>query len=280
MTPPDDFAALENVEYSAAVDFYGAVPADIRAAYAVDVQQVGMATCLMSRGVEPAAIFRRAVGLGVGRAAAEPELDVVLARMNALGQRYVVLVAPQSRPPGLASWLERRGFAPGYAWMKFSRPCDGVPRASSDLEIRVVGSELSVEFGRVVAEGFGMPAALAPWIGRLAGRANWVCVMAFDGSTPFAAGAVYVDGEYAWLGFGATLASHRRRGAQNALLARRLGEAAARGARVAVTETGERQPDKPSVSYRNILRAGFKEMYLRQNYLWPEDIQNKSGGGS
>ena len=270
MTPPDDFTALENVEYSAYADFYRAAPADIRAAYAIDVHPVGMTTCLTCHGVEPAAVFRRAVGLGVGRAAAEPELDDVLARMNSLGQRYVVPVAPQSQPAALASWLEQRGFAPGYAWMKFSRPCHGAPQAASELEIRVVGHDLRIEFGRVVAEGFGMSAALAPWIGQLTGRANWVCVMAFAGSTPVAAGAVYVDGEYAWLGLGATLASHRGRGGQNALLARRLGEAAARGARVAVTETGERLPDKPSASYRNILRAGFKEMYLRQNYLSPE----------
>lgn len=58
-------------------------------------------------------------------------------------------------------------------------------------------------------------------------------------------------------------------GVQAALLARRLSEAAARGAKVAVTETGERLPDQPSHSYRNILRAGFQEMYLRQNYLSP-----------
>ena len=78
-----------------------------------------------------------------------------------------------------------------------------------------------------------------------------------------------LGGEYAWLGLGTTLASHRRHGAQAALLARCLNEAAVRGARVAVTETGERQPDKPGVSYRNILRAGFQEMYLRQNYMSP-----------
>jgi GNAT superfamily N-acetyltransferase len=270
MTPPDDFTALETVEYSAYADFYRAAPADIRAAYAIDVHSVGAATCLNCKGVEPAAVFRRAVGLGVGRAVAEAELDDVLARMNTLGQRYVVPVTPQSQPPALASWLEKRGFTRGYAWMKFSRPCGAAPHTSSELEIRVVGPELGVEFGRVVAQGFGMPAALAPWIGQLAGRANWVCVMAFAGATPVAAGAVYIDGEFAWLGLGATLASHRGRGGQNALLARRLGEAAARGARVAVTETGERLPDKPSASYRNILRTGFKERYLRQNYLSPE----------
>ena len=121
----------------------------------------------------------------------------------------------------------------------------------------------------MVAAGFGLPPAVAPWVGALAGRAKWVCVMAFADTSPVAAGAVYVDGEYAWLGFGATLETHRRHGAQTALIARRLSEAAARGARVAVTETGERLADKPSNSYRNILRAGFEEMYLRQNYMSP-----------
>jgi hypothetical protein len=36
---------------------------------------------------------------------------------------------------------------------------------------------------------------------------------------------------------------------------------------VAVTETGERVPGKPSNSYRNILRAGFAEAYLRANFM-------------
>jgi GNAT superfamily N-acetyltransferase len=264
-----DFAALENVEFDATADLYRAVPEDVRAAHAVEVRDVGAATCLTCRGIEPAAVFRRAVRLGVGRATGEAELDQVLAHMNARGLRYVVPVAPDSRPPMLASWLETRGFTRSYAWMKFCRPCDGAPRAASDLEVRVVGAALGGEFGRVVAGGFGLPPAVAPWIGTLAGRANWVCVMAFAEGSPVASGAVYLSGDYAWLGLGATAASHRRRGAQNALLARRLEEAAARGARVAVTETGERLPDKPSNSYRNILRAGFQEMYLRQNYLSP-----------
>jgi len=266
---PHVFAALENAEFEAQVDLYRAAPEAVRTAHAVEVRDVGGATCLTCRGLEPATVFRRAVRLGVGRAASEAELDDVLARMSGCGLRYVVPVAPQSQPADLPAWLERRGFARGYAWMKFCRPCDGAPQAASDLDVRVIGAELGEAFGRVVAEGFGLPPAAAPWVGALAGRANWVCVMAFAAGTPVAAGAAYIKGEHAWLGFGATLASHRRLGAQSALLARRVREAAARGARVAVTETGERLPDKPSASYRNILRAGFEEMYLRQNYTSP-----------
>jgi GNAT superfamily N-acetyltransferase len=269
-----DFAAVEDIEFEASIDLFRAAPRDVRAAHAIEVRDIGPATCLSSRGIEPTAMFRRVVRLGAGRAVSEAGLDDVLDYMNERGLRYAVPVAPQSQPSALASWLEKRGFTPGYAWMKFCRPCEGAPQAACDLEVRVIGSETGGEFGRVVAEGFGLPPAVAPWVATLAGRANWVCVMAFAGGTPVAAGAVYVSGEHAWLGLGATLASHRRRGAQAALLARRLGEAAARGAHVAVTETGERLPDKPSHSYRNILRAGFEETYLRQNYMSPSTTES------
>jgi GNAT superfamily N-acetyltransferase len=266
---PYDFAAVENVEFAAAIDLFRAAPGDVRAAHDIEVRDIAGTTCLTSRGIEPATMFRRAVRLGVAREPSESEVDDVIAIMNRCGLRYAVPVAPQSRPSALASWLESRGFTRGYGWMKFARPCDRVPHATSGLAVRVVGREHASEFGRVVTEGFGLPPATAPWVGSLAGRANWVCVMAFEGDTPAAAGAVYLDRDHAWLGLGATLTSHRRRGAQTALLARRLNEAAARGARVAVTETGERVPDRPSASYRNIVRAGFEELYVRQNYLSP-----------
>ncbi|HEY1287070.1 MAG TPA: hypothetical protein VGF58_02010 [Burkholderiales bacterium] len=264
-----DHAALENTEFAAFIDLYRAAPDEVRVAHAVGVHELAGTTGLTSRGVEPAAVFRRAVGLGLIHAATEIELEDVLAYMKARTTSYVVPVAPHSQPAALSTWLERRGFRRGYAWMKFRRACTGAPRASSDLEVRVVGRELGSAFGRVVAEGFGLPQSVVPWIGALPGRPNWVCVMAFSGADAVAAGAVYLSGTHAWLGLGTTLPSHRRLGAQAALLARRLDQAAARGAKVAVTETGERLPDKPSGSYRNILRAGFEEMYLRQNFMSP-----------
>jgi len=41
----------------------------------------------------------------------------------------------------------------------------------------------------------------------------------------------------------------------------------AAGCEVVLTETGEALRDKPSSSYRNIVRAGFDEEYVRPNYL-------------
>jgi len=49
-------------------------------------------------------------------------------------------------------------------------------------------------------------------------------------------------------------------------LRRRILDAAAAGCHTLFVETGERVPDRPSGSYRNILRAGFREAYLRPNW--------------
>jgi hypothetical protein len=40
-----------------------------------------------------------------------------------------------------------------------------------------------------------------------------------------------------------------------------------------VIETGVQVPDKPSSSYRNILRAGFREVYVRDNWVAPESAR-------
>ena len=62
---------------------------------------------------------------------------------------------------------------------------------------------------------------------------------------------------------------HRGKGAQTALLAARIERARTLGLAALTTETGERLPDRPSGSYRNILRAGFVEAYLRPNLVSP-----------
>jgi GNAT superfamily N-acetyltransferase len=71
----------------------------------------------------------------------------------------------------------------------------------------------------------------------------------------------------AYLSFAGTLPEHRGKGAQNALLAARIRRAAGLGCDVVVTETGERRGDRPSNSYRNILRAGFTEDAVTANWL-------------
>ena len=115
----------------------------------------------------------------------------------------------------------------------------------------------------------GMPTAFAVWMGRVPARPGWHCLAAYDGHEPVATSALFVTGELGWIGLGATLPTHRGRGAQNALLAARITLAADLGLALVVTETGVPRDGQPGPSYRNILRAGFRESYVRPNYAAP-----------
>jgi hypothetical protein len=152
-----DFVGLENIEFQAGIDLYRAAPEDVRRAHAIEVREIGATTCLTCRGIEPAAVFRRVVGLGVGRATNESELESVLAYMNGLGSRYAIPVAPQSQPSTLPSWLGKRGFTPGYAWMKFCRPCDSRRRPRAERRVRASGGRgvRTVRGGRAMGRRTG-----------------------------------------------------------------------------------------------------------------------------
>ena len=183
--------------------------------------------------------------------------------------RHAVALAPQAQPAELAGMLSERGYAPGYAWVKFVQPAVAAPPVATDLRVELIGPEHGEAFEALVYEVFGVPAGAGPPLRELPGRPGWSCYLAFDGDRRAAAGGVHVGPAGAWLGFGATRPEFRRRGAQGALMAARISRAAELGSRIVVTETGENLPDRPSNSYRNILRHGFKVAYVRPNLAIP-----------
>jgi hypothetical protein len=73
-----------------------------------------------------------------------------------------------------------------------------------------------------------------------------------------AVGALAMYGDVGYIAIGATSASHRNRGAQGALMARRLRDGAALGARIFVTETGMETSEEPNPSYHNMMRLGSR----------------------
>lgn len=90
--------------------------------------------------------------------------------------------------------------------------------------------------------------------------------MSFAGDVPAGTGALLLKDGVAHLDWGVTHPEFRRRGGQSAVLARRIGDALALGCDLLVTTTGEAVPGDPQHSYNNILRTGFEEAYLRENW--------------
>lgn len=180
---------------------------------------------------------------------------------------YVPVAAGTEGAQEAERWLRENGFAPGYAWMKFVR--DAHPprfRVSADVEVLELGGPEEAPFGMIVATGFGLPAWAAAIFAGLPGRPGWRCYVARLDGEPQACAAMLLHGGVAAFGMAATLEPARGRGCQLALLDRRIRDAAADGCETFLVETGERVPDRPSASYRNILRAGFEEAYLRANW--------------
>jgi GNAT superfamily N-acetyltransferase len=153
--------------------------------------------------------------------------------------------------------------------MKFRRGVDALPEPQTSLRVEEIGGEHGAAFGSVVARGYRMPEFAAEWFAAAAGLPSFRPFLAFDGDEPAGAGALYVGDGIGWLGLAATLPEHRRKGAQSAILAARIRTAGEAGLGELATETGERLPDRPSNSYRNLLRSGFEEQYVRANYLSP-----------
>ena len=258
----------EQVELTALAEVWAAAPPDLAARHGIEAARIGGALCT-GVGAQTSTMLNRVVGLGLDSPATERALDGIAEFFDRLGQRYYISLNDQAKPSDLPAQLERRGFTDGYAWMKFTRGVEPPPATETALRVERIGPEAGADFGDVVAAGYELEPFTSAWLSQLP-QTSWHCYVAYDGDDPAGAAALYVHDGTGYLCFAATKPEHRRKGAQGALLAARIRDAAEAGSTRLVTETGERIPLKPSNSYRNILRFGFEEAYLRPNYLSPE----------
>jgi hypothetical protein len=260
----------EAVERDAWIDLCAAAPRDFAERVGLRVLHAdGAAIAVMAR-VDHFQ-FNRVIGLGVDAPPSPATIDLALETYRAAGVRGFLVHEGPTAPPDLGPALAERGLVRFHRdWVKVHRDASAPAPAPTDLRIEEVPREGAEAFGRVVCQGFGMPELLAPLQVGIVGHPRFRAYWALDGDTPVAAGVLYVKGESAWLGIGATLPSHRRRGGQGALMARRIGDAVALGARHLFTETGVAVPGQPNTSYANMLRAGFAPLYVRANWTPPK----------
>lgn len=276
--PPLELARrVELAEAHARADRARAAPA----AFGMAVDESVHAVALYAPSIDHY-LFNCVLGLGLAEPADETRTAELLARYRAAGlTRYGVAWSPMAQPGDFPEALGRLGLAPRDAWCKMWRDAHPPAPAPSDLTVEPVAAQHAARFGEVGCAGFGLPAGLAPLLSVLVGRAGWHTYLAWDGAAPVACGALFTAGEVGWLGVAATLPAARRRGAQSALLARRVADGAALGCTLFTTETGAERPDhpehpdrpdrpvRPNPSLHNMRRAGFELLYERANWLPP-----------
>jgi hypothetical protein len=261
-------ARLELVEAAAFTALWEAAPERVRREHGIRARTIAGAVCTAVAAAPENTMINRVTGLGLREPPTDAELGEIDAFFRDGGVRYAIGVSPFAAPD-LGARLEARDFEPGYAWMKFRRGVESPPMVETALRVEEIGAEHGPAFGSVVARGYGMGEFAADWLGAAAGSPSFRLLLAWEGDEPAGAGALFVGAGIGWLGLAATVPEHRRKGAQGAILAARLRTAAAAGLRELATETGELVPERPSNSYRNLLRSGFEEQYVRANYLSP-----------
>jgi GNAT superfamily N-acetyltransferase len=248
----------ESIETGARRDFFAAAPPQLGCA-ALDVP--GTTATLLRVQAMPSPMMNRVVGLPDGAHTGAATLDWIRQAYGEAGVEQFWLTDWEPVQP-----------APQPAWVLLLRDLsDAVPAASPDATLRVrLARDDERELGAdILCRSFGMPAIVIPWMAALVGRPGWRIYFACDADdAPVATGALYIDGERAWLGMTATLPQARRQGAQHLLLAARLADAKAAGCVVAGIETEAPGEGEVKPALNNILRAGFRQVGLRQNHLF------------
>jgi hypothetical protein len=262
---------IEYGEANAWGNYYLCAPPDFVKEFNVTASQID-STWITLIGKLDWSFFNRVVGLGIRHPASEDELDQSIEVFKQVGcKNYMVQVSPLAQPAQISDWLKVRGFIQSRNWAKVYRGADPPIQVSSDLRVEAIGSESGDDFAQITLSAFDMPHELRPLLMGNIGKTGWHHYLAFDSNQPVSAGAMYISGEVAWLGFGSTLASHRKRGGQGALFTRRIEDGLKLGCKWFVTETGEDTPESPNPSYHNMMRHGFKLAYLRPNFVYTKE---------
>jgi GNAT superfamily N-acetyltransferase len=256
----------ELVEFGEA-DAYGDLFQHAPSGLGLSVMRSSGAVLLIAPSL-PIILFNRVIGLGLREPMTEAALDEILTRYRAAGSAtFAVQLSPLAAPSDLPAWLHARGLSMRDNWAKVYRAATPDVVIRTDLRIERIGLAHAAAFAEVSCTAFDVPAVMQPWLAEGIGQPGWAHYLAYDGEMPVAGGALFVKGDVGWLGIAGTLPAHRRHGAQGALMARRIRDAAELGCRWVVTETGEDTPEHPNPSHHNMLRAGFVPAYQRPNYI-------------
>lgn len=258
----------DDVEAAAFADLYDAAPGALKAQLGLRIERIADATLLVAPGL-PSSMFNRVIGLGLRTPATVQTVESISAVYRRSGiATWWLHWNPWALPEGFDSQLPNLGFTTPArrSWAKVLRSTSSPPVRSTDLEIEIARDGQTEATTAAISAVFDMPPFMGDWMRALHGRPRWKLYTVSEGSTVVGGGCLFVDGDASWLGMGAIVSTHRRRGAHGALMARRIADAAASGARYAITETGEPIADEANPSLANMRRCGFETVASRLNF--------------
>jgi GNAT superfamily N-acetyltransferase len=266
--PAEVIRNLEQVEVEAFGDLYRGTPRGTASSIGMKLYTTPT-TCTTIMAKIDTLAFNRVIGLGLSEPVTAERLDEITGHYREHKvPRFFIQLHPDAVTQRTAGLLAAKGLRHYNNWVKLYRPVEPIAEVKTDLRIEKIGREHADKFAEIMVTSFEWNETLRPMVAASVGRPGWHHYMAFDADIPVATAAFFAAGEYAWIDMAATLHDYRGRGAQGALVERRIADMAAMGCRWIVVETAEQTPNKEAPSYRNMIRYGFKTAYVRPNYIY------------
>ena len=261
-----DHSEIDRIEYLSFEAWFEAARPVCPRSYRWELVDVAGARCSVCAS-DPSILMNRVFGLGSRGLPTIGQLADLRRVYADAGIDTYFLHLPYGHDPELPRRLAEAGFERYRGWMKFIRDVAPPAARTTDLEVRAINPDDASSFASIAVTVFGLAPESEPAVAALAAAPGWTAFVSFADSQPAGTGALFTAGKIGSLDWGATRPEYRRRGSQGGILAARLHAARAAGCDTVVTMTGEAVPGEPQQSYSNILRAGFAEAYLRENWI-------------
>lgn len=191
-------------------------------------------------------------------------------------KRFFLQLHPDTLTRHSLSLLRATGFCFYNNWVKLYRDAAPVKHIETDVITKKAMPWEPQLAAQLLINCFGWNSSLQPWLEEWANLKNWTFYIGRYNGIPVSVGGMYIEGEYAWLAFGATLKEYRELGAHKAMIERRLNDGIEAGCRHFIVETGETHTEKKVQSNKNIIEMGFNTVYIRPNFIFPIPNEKKS----
>lgn len=251
---------VDRVEDTSFVSLYEHAPAELHAgSYEKDGVSVGWLASYEDAGFS-----------AISNLDAAPDPDVALREIIEMLKNEGVKVIglddhPDMDPAISPEWLADRGFKPDFHEQIWWRPLDEIESRPDPAGVRIERATMADRdtFASVLNEGFGAGrhAGLGPAFAAVIGKEGWLHYIAYVDDEPGAAAAMFIDEGVADCFVASTRPEARRRGAQTALIIRRM-----RDGREAGCDIATAQSVTDNASPRNFERRGFRPLYRRTIY--------------
>jgi len=270
--PPTPHPLLEIadwIEQASLQDMYLAAAPSLRRSAGLFVERVAGALTVGAPGIASSMVSRVFLQPGASADAAGAAVE----RMRKVGVRQYFAHVHRPESAELTTALAERGLVRFHrAWLKLAR--DRTPFAQhgpsvpeGDIQLCAATRDQADAFAELIVRCMDVDLTAAELLTGVVQRPRWHVYFAKLDDRPIATGALFVQGDVAYLGYGATLPEHRDQGLQRMLLAKRMRVALALGCRWIISETGEAIAGEPSPSLDNMQALGMRPIATRDNYV-------------